>query len=134
MESTLASHLELNPTDIRALERLTEGPWPVGNLGQAVALSPSAASALVDRLRTRGLVERTSDPEDRRLAVVALTPEGRTAIENGLSAFSREEDALLAGFSVAALEAIRAYLAAMEGLMDRHSDRLPTGPTDSPHT
>ena len=43
-------------------------------LAQAGGISPNALTTVVDRLAERGLVERVSDPADRRRVVVRLTP------------------------------------------------------------
>jgi MarR family transcriptional regulator for hemolysin len=53
-----------------AHERLT-----VGGLARALGVSEPSASLLVDKLVTRGLADRRSDPADRRRAVVSLTPQ-----------------------------------------------------------
>jgi DNA-binding MarR family transcriptional regulator len=43
-------------------------------LAQAGGISPNALTTVVDRLAERGLVERVSDPADRRRVVIRLTP------------------------------------------------------------
>lgn len=40
------------------------------NLSKQVSLSHSTVSGIVDRLQKRGLVQRKSDPEDRRFTVI----------------------------------------------------------------
>lgn len=73
-----------------------------GELRQNVLLSQPALSRLVDRLATRGLVERVSDETDRRAVRVTLTPGGaelqravgRTharSVELAMRALDREE-------------------------------------------
>ena len=52
------------------------GPQHVGDIGQALALSPSATSHLVDRLFERGFLTREEDPADRRQKVIAVTDSG----------------------------------------------------------
>jgi DNA-binding MarR family transcriptional regulator len=49
---------------------------PIGELGLRRNLSPSGISRSVDRLTRLGLVERVTNPEDRRSLLVALTPTG----------------------------------------------------------
>jgi len=39
---------------------------------------PSNVTAIIDRLESRGLVERSPDPGDRRVKLVAATAAGRT--------------------------------------------------------
>ena len=48
----------------------------LSDLNDAVLLSQPALSRLVDRLDARGLVQRGSDPADRRGVLVTLTPAG----------------------------------------------------------
>lgn len=49
---------------------------PIGELGLHRNLSPSGISRSVDRLAKLGLLERVTNPDDRRSFLVALTPEG----------------------------------------------------------
>jgi DNA-binding MarR family transcriptional regulator len=49
---------------------------PIGALGEQRNLSPSGISRSVDRLAKAGLVERTTNPSDRRSQLVGLTAEG----------------------------------------------------------
>jgi DNA-binding MarR family transcriptional regulator len=46
------------------------------DLAEAVVLSKSGLTSLVDRMERDGLIERRADPEDRRATRIALTKEG----------------------------------------------------------
>lgn len=71
------SDSELTPTQVTALAAIGRlGPLPLGELAQAEQVSAPTATKVVDRLHAAGLVERTPDPEDRRVTQVSLTPEG----------------------------------------------------------
>lgn len=50
---------------------------PVGELAEALELSRSAATELIDRLVERGMVTRAPNAEDRRQVMVTLTPKAR---------------------------------------------------------
>ncbi len=52
------------------------GRLTMRDLGQAVVISKSGLTGLVDRMERTGLVERTGDPGDRRVIHVTLTPAG----------------------------------------------------------
>jgi DNA-binding MarR family transcriptional regulator len=52
-----------------------------GDVIADLGVSKQTASQLIDTLVVRGYVERTSDPDDRRRALLALTVRGRVASE-----------------------------------------------------
>jgi DNA-binding MarR family transcriptional regulator len=52
------------------------GEVPMSRLAELLDVSLSNSTGLIDRMEERGLVERTRVPDDRRLVVVRLGPEG----------------------------------------------------------
>lgn len=54
-----------------------DGPLRMSELNRYVLLSQPALSRMVDRLVDRGLVDRRTDPGDRRGVRLSLTPAGR---------------------------------------------------------
>lgn len=63
---------------VNALLTLQPGEaLPMRALAARLDYDASNLSVLVDRMQRRGLVERRPDPADRRVKVLALTPEGR---------------------------------------------------------
>jgi DNA-binding MarR family transcriptional regulator len=48
----------------------------MSDLAERVLLSPSGVTRLVDRLAARGMLERRMDPDDARVTLASLTPEG----------------------------------------------------------
>jgi DNA-binding MarR family transcriptional regulator len=52
------------------------GRLTMRELGRAVVISKSGLTGLVDRMQRAGLVERSGDPDDRRVVHVTLTPAG----------------------------------------------------------
>jgi DNA-binding MarR family transcriptional regulator len=65
---------------VKALLQLADGPLSVSGLAEAVSVDAPYATLIVDTLEERGLVERRSDPADRRRKLVELTPAGQEAI------------------------------------------------------
>jgi MarR family transcriptional regulator, lower aerobic nicotinate degradation pathway regulator len=51
------------------------------HLAGLIGVDPRNAVSVVDFLERRGLIERTRDPADRRRHAIALTAEGRAAVE-----------------------------------------------------
>lgn len=54
----------------------SDQPMRIGEIQSGVLLSQPALSRMVDRLVTRGLLERSADAEDGRAVRIALTAEG----------------------------------------------------------
>lgn len=72
---------DMGLSDFAILETLfNRGPQPVNTIGQRINLPSGAVTTAVDRLETRGFVDRRLHPEDRRARIVTLTPEGKKAI------------------------------------------------------
>jgi DNA-binding MarR family transcriptional regulator len=75
--SAALARLGLTPNDSRALTTLNaDAGRTMRSLARAWECDASTATWIVDRLEARGLVERRSDPADRRLKLVVLTPDG----------------------------------------------------------
>jgi DNA-binding MarR family transcriptional regulator len=53
----------------------------MSELADAVLLSRSGVTRLVDRMERAGLVRREECPEDRRALYAALTPKGKRALD-----------------------------------------------------
>src|SRR5579862_7588277 len=97
------SQTGLCDSDFRVLEVLLhKGPLPVNTIGPKVELTSGSISVAIDRLENKSLVKRRSDPEDRRVRIVQLTPTGRrlivkafrehkTAVERAAQALPAEE-------------------------------------------
>src|SRR6266699_872976 len=75
------SELEMCGSDFAVLEALLhKGPLPINEIGKKVLLTSGSITVAVDRLETKGLVERRAHGTDRRARIVHLTKEGRKLI------------------------------------------------------
>ncbi len=73
----MAAELELSPAQCHVLNLLEPGrPMPMGQLAGALSCDASNVTGLVDRLESRGLIERRPSEQDRRVKVISLTPLG----------------------------------------------------------
>lgn len=73
----LAAELELSPAQCHLLNLIEpDRPVPMGQLAGALACDASNVTGLVDRLESRGLLQRRSSDADRRVKVLSLTPLG----------------------------------------------------------
>ncbi|MGH3145476.1 MAG: MarR family winged helix-turn-helix transcriptional regulator [Rubrobacter sp.] len=115
--AAIAKRMGIEASELAALSHLQEaGSMTPGRLGERLSMSPGAVTALVDRMESRGHVERVPNPKDRRSALVRPTEASLTdslehlwpyivemrEIEDGLS---EEERAVVARFLTAATEA-----------------------------
>src|SRR6267142_3351580 len=75
------AELALCGSDFGVLEALLhKGPLPVNEIGKKILLTSGSITVAVDRLETRGFVERRAHGTDRRTKVVHLTKTGRKLI------------------------------------------------------
>lgn len=74
--ASVARH-DLTLAEFAILEVLHhKGPLLLGEVQRKILVSSGGITYLVDRLESRGLVERRACPEDRRARYAALTPSG----------------------------------------------------------
>lgn len=64
----------------RTLVILAAGPCRLADLAEAMAVNPSTATRMCDRLVRKQLIERTRDQRDRREVGLSLTPEGHALV------------------------------------------------------
>ncbi|RCK68576.1 MarR family transcriptional regulator [Desertihabitans brevis] len=121
VQRRLARLLEVNPTDLTAMEHLLEsGPMTASELASRMQMSTAATTHVIDRLSRAGHVRRAAHPSDRRKIRVETEPE---AVERAMvelrpiiagvvqvaSARSAEERAVIASF----LDDVSAFYASL---------------------
>ncbi len=75
--SSIAAEAELGPSQLQLLMSIKpERAAPMSELADALYCDASYITSLVDKLEARGLLERRPSPGDRRVKLIALTPEG----------------------------------------------------------
>src|SRR5258706_4197649 len=75
------SELEMCGSDFAVLEALLhKGPLPVNEIGKKVMLTSGSITVAVDRLETKGLVERRAHGTDRRARIGHLAKGSRQHI------------------------------------------------------
>jgi DNA-binding MarR family transcriptional regulator len=106
-------NLESSEFDVLSALRRAGAPYQLspGHLVHETLVTSGTMTNRVDRLVTKGLVERLPDPDDRRGVQVRLTSTGRTAVDGALDALLDREKQLLAGLdqrqSAAVADALR---------------------------
>jgi len=104
----------LTGAQAKLLALLSLGPLPMRKLARKLRCEPSNVTGIVDRLESRGLVERRPDPADRRVKVAAATDEGRR-VARGLRDSLRFAREPLAALSEEERLALRDLLRRMVG-------------------
>ncbi|MEU9231439.1 MarR family winged helix-turn-helix transcriptional regulator [Streptomyces subrutilus] len=125
----MAEHVGLHPTDMQcvALLDLEPGPVSTGDIARLTGLTSGSATRLVDRLVKAGIVERNSDPNDRRRALVSLSPAARERIAEAWDTPGRAFGAVLEGYSDAELAVIADYLHRAAEVGRAQAERLASG-------
>jgi len=84
--------------DVLAALRRAGTPYELspGRLLRETLVTSGTMTNRIDRLATRGLVERFPDPADRRGVIVRLTTAGGTVVDGAFTALLDAEHALLA--------------------------------------
>jgi DNA-binding MarR family transcriptional regulator len=95
-----------------ALDRA--GEMTMGALSQALLVSKGNVTALVQTLKTEGMIELTPSPSDRRASIVRLTPRGTAHFAEMAEEHHRWIDAMLAGLGRAERDQLFALLGALK--------------------
>jgi DNA-binding MarR family transcriptional regulator len=60
---------------------LARGQTPITRVAGALSIKPNVATGIIQRLVERGLVERSEDPDDRRVRLLKVTDRGFELID-----------------------------------------------------
>lgn len=135
VEHQMVRLLGVNLTDYRALTALGKGgPVTVGTLAELLGATPATTTAILNRLESRGFVQRERTGDDRRRVEVSVTPAAITGILaiNG-PAMAQVNDQLLA-LSAAERDAVEGFLTATNAVLAGHVRKLAgtTTPKENP--
>ena len=78
-----------------------EGPCSLTMLGRATAVDPATTRGVVERLRERGYVALSADPQDKRRVKVSLTEEGVDCVRRMIEPAQEVTSETLKGLTVA---------------------------------
>ena len=101
----------------------TEGPVTHGDLAQALGVGLATVTGLVDRLVSRGLAHRTTDPDDRRVRRVGLSADGAALLEQLDAAGQEVRARMLSAIDLDALRGLERGLAALRAAVERDGYR-----------
>ncbi|MFC0682221.1 MarR family winged helix-turn-helix transcriptional regulator [Lysobacter korlensis] len=110
-ERRLGRELEVNPTDLAAMEHLIQsGPLSPSDIAARLGVTTAAATTIVDRLAKVGHVSRRSNEQDRRGVLVVPEPESVRRALGVIQPMVQAVDGALRDFDDAEQRAITAYL------------------------
>jgi DNA-binding MarR family transcriptional regulator len=112
----------LTITQLRSLFLIADkGRTNFRKLAEALGVTPSNVTGIVDRLEEQGLVRRTQNPEDRREMTLQATDKGEALISSLKEAGMKEMTRILSLLSVEELSSLTRGLSAFIEAAD--SDR-----------
>ncbi len=104
------------------------GPRRITDLAASEGVAQPSMTALVTALERSGLVERRSDPSDRRVALVTLTPEGMGYIRRRREAGVENFAQLISDLPVDEADALAKSITALTHLQRLEEDRRSVSP------
>ena len=98
--------------DVLATLRRSGEPFLLSptRLYEAAMISSGGMTNRLDRLERAGLVERRPDPDDRRGKLIALTPAGRSVVDETITRHVANEQRLLSALTPAEQQQLDALL------------------------
>ncbi len=100
------------------LERAGE-PKTMSEISQMLMVSNGNVTGVVDRLSQGGLVERLPSPEDRRVYLLSLTPEGVRRFQEMAQAHERWLEGLFAELDDATLQTLQQNLKTLKDALPK---------------
>jgi DNA-binding MarR family transcriptional regulator len=119
----------VTPVQFAVLQTLADQPGiDQRTLARVVSFDTSTIGGVIDRLEARGLLTRSLSPEDRRVRLLHLTPEGEALLPDLAPSVQRTQDRILEPLSGTE----RKEFMRMMQLVIGHHDEL--GRSDAPGT
>lgn len=117
----------LTPVQYACLSGLRAQPGiDATRLAALVAFDRSTLGNVLERLEAKGLVARTASPEDRRVKILHITPEGETMLKAVTASVDNTQARILAPLDA---DERKTFLALLSKLVDVNNDasRAPLG-------
>lgn len=101
----------------------------VSDLSHRLGVKPPTVTNMLNMLESRGLVERSMDPDDRRSVLVRLTPDGQALADQGMTRILDKMSGLVEYLGA---EDARQLVALMSKTFDYFISRQDTGREEHP--
>ena len=126
VDAAAAAYLQVNRTDLRCLEILTQNDSVLpSQLAAQLGLTTGSVTTMLDRLERLGYATRSADPADRRKVVVRITSKAakKAAKLYGPLALEGDRD-VLSRYSAAELGVLLDFHRRSRQLQERHAARI----------
>jgi DNA-binding MarR family transcriptional regulator len=125
VDAAAADQFGVNRTDLALLGLLdSRGALSAGELASGLRLTPPSTTVAIQRLVEAGYVVRTTDPADRRRAIVDLTDQAREASRGVYGPLGTEGARELERYTGDELRTIHDFLVRSSDLQRRHAGRI----------
>ena len=110
--ASLAERVGLGATEEKTLTLLSQlGPLTAGEIASRTGLTTPSVTGLLDRLESKGMVQRVRDPHDRRRVIVEPNQERLAELDQLFNALQETFRELLKRYSDEQLATIADFLA-----------------------
>lgn len=125
VDEAAATLFGVNRTDLRIIGLVHQvGALSAGELAKAAGLSPAATTTAVQRLAAAGHLTRSTDSNDRRRALVRLTPAAAELLETAYGPVARGGRRILSRYTTAELAVIADALRRGERMQRAETERI----------
>ncbi|WP_284750211.1 MarR family transcriptional regulator [Amycolatopsis sp. RTGN1] len=125
VDEAAASAFGVNRTDLRIIGLIAAaGTLTAGQLATQARLSPAATTTAIQRLTHAGHLTRRTATDDRRRAVVELTPEAAKLLEEIYAPIERAGRAILEDYTAEQLTLVVEVLRRGERMQLREAERI----------
>ncbi len=130
----MAEHVGLGATEEKTLGLLGRfGPLTAGEIATHTGLTTPSVTGLIDRLESKGMVQRVRDPHDRRRVIVEPNQERLAELERLFSSvqetfrelleiYSDEQLATIADFLTRSAQRSQGFIASQMGEVDSSAE------------
>jgi len=128
-----ATWLGLHPTDAVALVEILSAeergtPLSPARLGERIALSSGATTALLNRLEQAGHIVRSREHADRRVVTLRSSPGIQERADEFFGPLAVRLDAMMAGYPAELLHQFEDFLGQLRSTMETHLAESQDGP------
>lgn len=119
--------LDLTMSQFHTLRLLSQGPRRMSDVAGYLGVTLPSATSMIDRLVSKGLVERGYDLDDRRVVTCRLSARGQDHVERFWRMGRMKAEMLAKALSAQDLETVVRALGIIATALNRESEGSPLG-------